>query len=182
MKLVTVVSVLLFVFGLSTTPCIAGTEPSPFGPQAKLLLPAIKNFKSEVANAKVQVGKFDAKKGQDLGALNFTNTSVPAMINYQKSVAGVIGDIGKPGSGLSEKGIIIVGTLDAKNKSLKALLDGQKNNTKDPKLAMDALNKMEKILGEMSDDTAGALKKLKGKIKEFDKAFEDRKNVLLEVI
>jgi hypothetical protein len=149
MKLITVIWVLLFVFALSTIPCVAGAEPSPFGPQAKLLLPAVKNFKSEVAKAKEKVGKFDAKKGQDLGVLTFTKTSVPAMINYQKSVAGIIGDTGKPGSGLSEKGIIIVNNLDAKNKSLKALLDGQKNNIKNPKSAMDALNKMEKILGEM---------------------------------
>jgi len=143
MKPIFAICTFLCVAVLSATCGFAGVEPSPFSPQAKLLLPAIQDFKTEIAKARGKVNSFDADKGKDLQVLTFTKNSVPAMLEMQGSMKGIIDDNKSP----KTRGV--VNSLKAKNNALKSILEGQQDNADDPKAATEALNQLNRILKEM---------------------------------
>ena len=117
---------------------LSATEP--IDRSAKLMLPAIKELKSEIAMARVKVGDFNATRGQDLQILTYTKNSIPAMLKLQNTIKGIIED------NKNIKGMIIV---DSKNNELSEILKSQKDNLDNPRSAMEALNKMDNILTEI---------------------------------
>ena len=109
---------------------------------AKKIQPTIDAFLTEINKAKGKVKKFDAASGRDLNHLTLTKLSIPAMINQQNTMKGILSEA------QSKMGIVIE-ELVAKNNSLLKILKSQQGNTNDPRSAMNALNEMENILHDM---------------------------------
>lgn len=129
----------------------AGVEPSPFNE----LMPLIKNFRTEIAKANENFGRFDSSRGMNL----YINNTIPEMQNIVKdmsSKAGVIGDCGnkvKLKNESEQAGVIGDCGMQTKMKNyiqkLNSILSAQKVQNTKKSLAINSLNEMETLLDKM---------------------------------
>jgi hypothetical protein len=111
---------------------LAGVEPSPFN----VLIPLVKDFRTEITKANENFGRFDNSRGMHL----YINTSIPAMQNLVKSMSSKAGVIGDRGMKIEMKGYI---------QKLNNILLTQKTNKTKKAAVVNSLSEMATILDKM---------------------------------